>query len=386
MTKAQPLFDGHYQPRLPADFGFYDLRVRQARLEQIGAAKRYGIDAFCYYYYWFSGQRLLYQPLADMLADSQSDLPFCVCWANESWTRRWDAADHEVLIEQRYGRDDMVAFIDALIPILADHRYLRVADRPILLVYRPQEIPDVRGVLRMWRERCRVAGLGDIHLSAVLSRGNQRYVEMGFDSGVEFPPHGMHGKSINAQLSFDQPFYGSAVHFRDLAKSFLDRRYPEPGIFRGVFPSWDNCARTGARAFVVVDGTPDNYEHWLGRAIDLAASQDSANELIFINAWNEWAEGCYLEPDRKYGWRFLEATERAKRGERRFVDFPDTRPPSTATSRQRSLGSDLAEVVTYHSALLLGSAKAFVNRHPSLRNIAVSVLRWMRSKIRSMRT
>ena len=143
-TKAMPLFPGHYQPHLPTDFGFYDLRVRQTRRDQIVTAKEYGIGAFCYYYYWFSGRRILHEPLDDMLADKDSDMPFCLCWANENWTRRWDAAEHEILIAQEYHKNDDLEFIKSIVPFMKDPRYIRQNGSPVLLVYRPQHLPDAR--------------------------------------------------------------------------------------------------------------------------------------------------------------------------------------------------------------------------------------------------
>ena len=191
VTKAKPLFQGHLQPHLPSDFGFYDLRVRETRREQIETAKQYGIDGFCYYYYWFSGNRILNRPFDDMLADPESDMPFCLCWANENWTRRWDAAEHEVLIAQKYLPEDDMNFIKALVPIFEDKRYIRVDGKPYLIVYRPQHIPDAPHTVRIWREYCRSIGLGEIHLCAALTHGNEDYAKFDFDSGVEFPPHNL---------------------------------------------------------------------------------------------------------------------------------------------------------------------------------------------------
>ena len=143
-TKATPMFAGHNQPHLPTDLGFYDLRLRQTRHDQIEMAKSYGIGGFCYYYYWFSGKRMLQGPLDDMLADSKNDMPFCLCWANENWTRRWDAADHEILIAQRYRKNDDLEFIKSVEPFMKDKRYIRLNGKPVLLIYRPQHLPDAR--------------------------------------------------------------------------------------------------------------------------------------------------------------------------------------------------------------------------------------------------
>jgi lipopolysaccharide biosynthesis protein len=315
-TKAVPMFAGHYQPHLPADFGFYDLRVRETRRDQIKLAKSYGIDGFCYYYYWFSGKRLLEKPLDDMLADPESDMPFCLCWANENWTRRWDAAEHEILIAQQYRPEDDVEFIKSLIPFFKDPRYIRVGGAPLLVVYRPQHLPDSRKSVETWRAYCSKVGIPEIHVACALTHSNWDHLAYGFDSGVEFPPHNMKAPNLAHQLGFYAPFEGYCPEYKDIAEMYLQRQYgPGYSGFRSVFPSWDNTARRSTIGTVILNGTPENYEYWLSEAIR-KTHEDFPDEerLVFINAWNEWAEGCHLEPDRRYGHRFLEATIRARNG------------------------------------------------------------------------
>jgi lipopolysaccharide biosynthesis protein len=379
VTKAQPLFAGHYQPHLPTDLGFYDLRLRQTRHEQIALAQAHGVDAFCYHYYWFSGERLLHQPLDDMLADPDSDMPFCLCWANESWTRRWDAADHQVLMEQKYLPEDNLRFIQDLQPFLRDRRYLRVDGKPLLIVYRPQHMPDARAAVAVWRAHCREVGIGEIHVCAALTHGNDDYQAFGFDSGVEFPPHNMRCESVAQQLAFFEPFFGYAVPYADVAGAFLSRQYAAGSrVFRTVFPSWDNTARTGARAVVVLDGTPDNYAHWLGQTLDATRQAGGAeDQLVFVNAWNEWAEGCHLEPDRRYGRAFLEATRDVVQGVRRQTAFVREAPTAQAEA-QRGLLADLGHVLMTHAGQLFGQTRNRINRHPGLRKLALGVMRVVR--------
>jgi lipopolysaccharide biosynthesis protein len=368
VTKSNPLFEGHLQPHLPSDFGFYDLRVRETRLEQIAVAKQYGIDGFCYYYYWFSGTRILNRPLDDMLADPESDMPFCLCWANENWTRRWDAADHEVLIAQKYLPEDDMNFIKALVPIFEDKRYIRVDGKPYLIVYRPQHIPDARHTVRIWREYCRSIGLGEIHLCAALTHGNEDYAKFGFDSGVEFPPHNLRSPNvINQEINFYDAFQGAVIQYATIAQSYLDRTYGPSLVFKTVFPSWDNTARTGSRALVVLNGSPENYEYWLSSTIDQVRRSNNTAPLIFINAWNEWAEGCHLEPDRWFGHAFLQATLNAKNGLRRFTAFTDIGLPHPKELPHRTFWKDVGEVVRYHAALKLGNFKHAVKQRPLLR-------------------
>lgn len=318
VTRARPMFVGHYQPHLPADLGFYDLRVPEVRREQAAMAQRHGIDAFCYHYYWFSGKRLMERPLDDMLADPSIDMPFCLCWANENWTRRWDAREHELLIRQEYRPQDPAESLAAMAPYLRDPRYMTFRGRKVIVVYRPQHMPDSRAWMQTWRAEAQRLGLGDLHLVCALSHGNWSYKTHGFDAGVEFPPHGISGglSHLMPQLGFFNDFKGILPDYSELAEFYLTRdRSAEPDVHRGVYPGWDNTARRRELALVTLNSVPDNYEYWLHRAIQATRAESPAGDgLVFINAWNEWAEGCHLEPDQRYGNAFLEATLRARAG------------------------------------------------------------------------
>lgn len=375
VTKAAPLFDGHYQPRLPTDLGFYDLRLREVRHEQIALAKQYGIDGFCYHYYWFSGNRLLNRPLDDMLVDHESDMPFCLCWANENWTRRWDAADQEVLIAQEYLPDDDLNFIKSLIPFFRDSRYIRLDGAPFLAVYRPQHLPDARKSVEIWREYCQDIGVGRIHVSAALTHGNDDYAKFGFDSGVQFPPHNVRQAIVSNQVAFYAPFRGTLIAYHKMAESYLSRAYEHNNVFRTVLPGWDNTARTGSRGVVVLNGTPTNYEYWLAESIRRTI-QDFPGEdrFVFINAWNEWAEGCHLEPDRRFGRQFLVTTRLAKTLRSTKTMFEDTVLPSQA----RSFAGDLVRVFRDHLGHLLYQVRVTVNRFPRLKGILVWAIRMVK--------
>lgn len=316
VTKATPLFNGHYQPHLPADLGFYDLRVRETRHEQIEMAKSYGIDGFCYYYYWFSGHKLLEKPLEDMLADPESDMPFCLCWANENWTRRWDAAEHEILIAQQYRPEDDLEFIKSLEPYLRDPRYIRVDGKPLIICYRPQHLPDSKKSVQVWRDYCREVGIGEIHAACALTHGNWDHRPYGFDSGVEFPPHNMKAENLAPDIDYFETYSGYCPDYHEIADMYLANEYgPDKSAFRSVFPSWDNTARRGKIGTVIMNGTPENYQHWLSQAVAKTRQEfPGRDRLLFINAWNEWAEGCHLEPCRKYGHSFLQATQSGKLG------------------------------------------------------------------------
>lgn len=368
VTKATPLFPDHYQPHVPSDLGYYDLRLKETRHEQIALARQYGIDGFCYHYYWFSGTRLLHRPVDEMLADSESDMPFCLCWANENWTRRWDAAEHEILIAQRYLPEDSLNFIRDLAPFLNDRRYIRIDGAPILIVYRPQQLPDPESTVRIWRDYCRESGIGEIHLCAALTHDNTDYRQFGFDSGVEFPPHNLTVGTHDDKLAFSQPFRGRTILFNELADAYLNRPYQSANVFRSVFPSWDNTARTGNRALIVLNGTPENYEFWLSEAIRRTAEDFPGQErLVFINAWNEWAEGCHLEPDRRYGRQFLEATERAVAGKTSLTGFPNVSIPRQVTASHSSFPADLANLVKRHLYRHTRRLQSLIDRMPRVK-------------------
>ena len=375
VTKAEPLFPGHYQPHYPTELGYYDLRVRETMHEQIALAKEYGIDGFCYHYYWFSGKRLLDRPVDEMLADPDSDMPFCLCWANENWTRRWDAAEHEILIAQQYLPDDNLNFIKSIEPFFRDDRYIRVDGAPLLIVYRPQHLPDPQESADVWRRYCQEVGIGPIHICAALTHGNEDYQKFGFDSGVEFPPHNMRSRNINDQVNFHAPFSGNVMDFKRIASSYLERDYAGGRVFKSVFPSWDNTARIKDRALVIVNDSPENYQWWLARTIEKSMASDGRQQLVFINAWNEWAEGCHLEPDRRHGRAYLEATLNA-RTLGSTLDEPITYlSPNEAhqhNSKRRTLLGDLKEVFQYHVATRgISRLRIVINRFPRLKSLII---------------
>lgn len=315
--RGRPFFPRHRQPHLPGELGFYDLRDEAARAAQEALARRFGIDGFCFYYYWFGGKRLLERPVEAMLAGGSPRLPFCLCWANENWTRRWDGKDDEILIAQHHSPEDDVAMIRDLIRHFRDPRYLRVEGKPLLIVYRTDRLPDSRATVQRWREECRRAGIGEIFLCLVRRFDMPPQGHAGFDAMVDFPPHGLIAAEVTrATRGLDRDFKGRIFDYRDLVRDALHRhslsRTPLPN-YPGVMPSWDNTARKLQRAHIYHGGTPLRYRAWLAEAVR-AASEDVrlVEPIVFINAWNEWAEGCHLEPDRDYGMAWLEATRAAR--------------------------------------------------------------------------
>lgn len=314
VTRARPNFAGHEQPQLPADLGFYDLRLAEAREAQAALARQYGIDGFCYYAYWFGGKRLLHRPLDEVISSGAPDFPFCVCWANENWTRTWDGQEAHLLMAQQHSDADDAAFIDSLFPALRDQRYIRIDGKPLLLVYRLNLLPDARRTASIWRQKCRDAGVGEIYLAAVDSFLDQSPSAYGFDAAVEFPPHGMGVVTATPQPVYNARFRGLCYSYVETARRYLAKSWPEHTWFRGVMPSWDNTARRQDTGHIFLGSQPELYQQWLTAVIRQTRARHSGDErVVFINAWNEWAEGNHLEPCQRYGHAWLEATAAAKR-------------------------------------------------------------------------
>jgi lipopolysaccharide biosynthesis protein len=314
VSKAVPQFLGHCQPRQPDELGFYDLRIPEVQERQIELAKHYGLYGFCFHYYWFTGRkRLLERPLDQFLARKDWRFPFCVCWANENWTRQWDGLDKEILIEQRYAPEDDLQFIEDLAPVLKDPRYIRINDRPLIIVYRVSSLPEPRRTANVWREYCRAAGIGDPLLVAAQSFDIKDPGPCGFDAAVEFPPHQTAPREITRWQQFiNAEFGGRVFSYEDLVRRRSSATiWPGYTLYRTVMPSWDNEARKPGRGDVFPDATPALYRDWFAavcRETDKRYKNDD-EKLVFVNAWNEWAEGAYLEPDRRFGYAYLEATK-----------------------------------------------------------------------------
>ncbi len=309
---AKPLFPEHYQPHLPSDLGFYDLRLDETREAQARLAREYGVHGFCYYHYWFSGKRLLERPVESMLESGQPDFPFCLCWANEPWSRRWDGRPHDVLQAQEYSEADDLAHIRWLLKPLADPRAIQIQGKPVFMVYQARELPDPARTVETWRREVDRAGLPGIYLMAVETGWDAGWdaTAAGFDAKVLFQPQ----FSMLAQTPRIEIPGRPDLHVFDYDKAWPALANPEPVAYRRydtVFPSWDNTARKGDKGWVVQNSTPAAYEQWLRHAIERARKMPAGEQLVFINAWNEWAEGTHLEPDIRNGRAYLEATRRA---------------------------------------------------------------------------
>jgi lipopolysaccharide biosynthesis protein len=324
VTKAQPRYEGHYQPHYPADLGFYDLRLEEARLAQEELAKAYGIHGFCYYHYWFNGKRLLYEPLDRKLNNQKEDLPFMMCWANENWTRTWDGLDKEVLLKQDYSFEDDVNHIQHLISYFKDERYIKVEGKPIFIIYRPNLFPEMQTTIEIWRKKVKEAGFPDLYIGFAQNKEYQFEPKTkGFDFAFDFQPNSLHStssipyprtflekvirrlkKKFNIKVS-DLNYYVDYLAFvrNQMNKPFGKYVYP------GITPMWDNSARRKNNNFVLHDSTPEKYKIWLSNIKENYSWESVPENFLFINAWNEWAEGNHLEPCQKWGRRYLEVTK-----------------------------------------------------------------------------
>ena len=313
-AKALPRYVGHRQPRMPADLGFYDLRDADVLRRQAALAKRAGIEGFCIHDYWFSGRKVLETPLRLLLDNPDIDLPFCLNWANENWTRRWDGSDQDVLLEQKYDPADAAAYIASILPALRDPRYIRIEGRPLIMLYRPTLLPDAKVWLAQWRAACVAQGVGDPYLVMPQSFDDDDPRKYGFDAAAGFPPHngGWELPDAGTRLELlDLDFQGRASSYDALAARMLENHPTEYRLFPGVCPSWDNEARKPGRGVDFYGATPAAYGAWLAAAADQAREAPTPDErLVFINAWNEWAEGAHLEPDRHLGYAYLAETRR----------------------------------------------------------------------------
>lgn len=320
VASAKPVFRGHVQPNLPSELGFYDLRLDEVRNEQARLAVEHSIGGFMYYYYWFAGRRVLQLPI-DRLVAGDASSEFCIMWANENWTAAWDGGAKDVLIGQDYEAKPAAEFIEDILPLVRDPRYLRVDGRAVVAVYRPAQIPDLPDAIGTWRKRVRDEGLGELMLLAVdvaevfdgLGAG---YSARGFDGALGFPPH----KSRQVEgpvrsVGLDPRFHGALYSYR----ATVDAACQElAGLgeheFPGVMVGFDKTPRRQWDADVWYGANPYTFRRWLAHAAARVGGRSEENRIVFINAWNEWAEGAVLEPTVRFGRTFLQAVRDVARG------------------------------------------------------------------------
>jgi len=329
VANAKPLFRGHYQPRVPADLGFYDLRLQEARMAQAELAEKYGIEGFCYWHYWFAGKRLLERPFNEVLKSGKPDFPFCLGWANDSWTGIWHGCADKTLMEQTYpGPKDEEAHFYSLLEAFCDKRYLKIDGQPIFLIYKPYMLPEPVRFIEHWKKLAVKEGLRGVYFI-----GNARTMDWipekdGFDAltphnpgltlhkafGYWDPPSGFRDKLFIAitkqryrewrRVRFNKP---DIFLYEDYIKYGLPPLRKDFDEYPCVIPNWDNTPRCGNRGHVFIGSTPELFGSHLREAIGQVAHRGPEKKIVFVKSWNEWAEGNYLEPDLRFGRGYLEA-------------------------------------------------------------------------------
>jgi len=313
VSKAKPNYPGHDQPRLPADLGHYDLTNPKSIRKQIELAMQYGLHGFCFYYYWFNGRRILEAPLELYLEDKSLDFPFCLCWANENWSRRWDGRDQDLLLKQEYSTEDDKAIIHDLLRFMGDARYIRIEGKPLVIVYRWDLLPSIADTVKVWREECRKAGIGEIFVASVdsfdLAWKLKNAADYGLDASIGFPPHNM-GSPVPKKPSAVSPsFTGTVDDYETVGTRYATELPLRPHThFPGVLPGWDNTPRRQDAPYILDNPSPGAFRAWLEHALEFSRDFNvPERRMVFINAWNEWGEGAYLEPDQRYGHAYLTA-------------------------------------------------------------------------------
>lgn len=341
VAKARRRYPGHYQPRVPADLGFYDLRVPETREAQAELARTYGIDAFSYWHYWFAGRRLLERPFAEVLASGRPRFPFCLGWANESWSGVWHGAPGRLLMEQTYpGAADHDAHFDTVLPAFLDDRYVRVDGKPLFLIYRPRQIPEVERFVDQWRKRAHQAGFPGVYFVGVVQPGDSSRAAA-MDAHLLYGPDGSKlrlwglfsprlRRALRPMLQGGRPRKGggeSATAMPTVPRrpwpriftyaDFVETAYRDVDFGRNalpvVVPGWDNTPRTGANGTVLHGVSPALFERHVREAAAIVALRPRQEALLFVRSWNEWAEGNHLEPDLAFGTTLLEALSSALR-------------------------------------------------------------------------
>ena len=346
VAKARPLFHGHYQPRIPADLGFYDLRLEETRLQQAQLAKDAGIEGFCYWHYWMgNGKRLLNRPFDEMLASGRPDYPFCLAWANHDWTTRtWKNKEGNTMIaKQLYpGDQDYINHFNLVLPAFRDRRYITVDGKPIFVIYDPYHFPDIRHFIELWRSLATKNDLAGIYFVAMCNSTTtikrhedgtierilpnlknstdvyNSFLEMGFDSinplgksRAEMLYSGKYKRIIRFTMQQHLSFMPTLrYNYPKVMKFFFSPEDSWENVFPSILPQWDRSPRTGKEEGVYVNSTPENFSKHIADALNIIKCKTDEHKILFLRSWNEWGEGNYVEPDIKYGHGFLNAIKK----------------------------------------------------------------------------
>lgn len=325
VAKAKPLFRGHYQPKIPSDLGFYDLRVPEVREEQARLARDAGIEGFCYWHYWFHGHELMERPFWEVVNSGKPDFPFCIGWANETWkSKMWNkdgslAEGTKVLIEQTYSEEDDIAHFNKLLPVFKDHRYIKVDGKPLVFIHIGLDLPE--HTIRIWKKLALENGLPDIHFVGRLGGASCNNIEdgikqlkdRGFDAvKISKLPTVYRNSNMASRFLHELKsllIYNGCRHvfkYKELAEQLIDPRYyPNEDIYPTIYPGWDHSARGGGNTLIVIDNNPTIFKSVISRIVKQIENKSEQHRIIFLKSWNEWGEGNYVEPDLKYGDCFL---------------------------------------------------------------------------------
>lgn len=326
--KAKPLFKGHYQPRVPADLGYYDLRMPEVREEQAKMALEAGVDGFMYWHYWFgNGKRLLERPFNEVIETGKPDFPFCLGWANHSWyAKNWnssDSAKDKLLIEQTYpGEEDIINHFYTLLKAFKDSRYLTIEGKPIFMIYAPNLIPDITKHISIWNELALKNDLKGIYFigQARHNKDCDRIISLGFDAvcraGIEDAANKIRGKYINKILYRIRKHTNLKIiplnkyKYSKIVENLLVPEMDKQNIiFPSVVSNFDHTPRSGREGLVYIDSTPQLFRQLLNKAIKLVGNKEYDKRIIFLRSWNEWAEGNYVEPDLKFGKDYIDVLQ-----------------------------------------------------------------------------
>jgi hypothetical protein len=322
VARAKPLFKGHYQPHIPADLGFYDLRLPEARKAQADMAKEAGIEGFAYWHYWFSGRRILEKPFNEVLASGNPDFPFCLAWANETWTGIWHGMKNKVLIAQEYpGKEDYKNHFYAVLDAFKDPRYIRVDNKPLFYIYKPGSVPDTLELIDTWNSLANENGLDGIYFVAPDSfpeKNAQEFFTKGYngihsfrfeESFTKIPGHKLYQRIMRKFLrtfKLSKKIDLNIYDYREFIKNLVTENDAQRSFFPTIYPAWDNSPRCGVNGLIMENSTPDTFRVHVRKALNVVKDKEFDKRIIFLKSWNEWAEGNYMEPDLKFGTQYLD--------------------------------------------------------------------------------
>lgn len=321
VASAKPLFEGHEQPIIPADLGFYDLRLPETRVAQAEMASAFGVEGFCYWHYWFDGRRMLERPFNEVLESGSPDFPFCLGWANHSWSGVWKNEPHRLLIDQTYpGEADDRAHFEYLLKAFRDHRYIKVDEKPLFVIFRPTDMPNAKERFDLWRELALQAGLKGLHIVGINTLNFKGSKLLGLDAlavdalGVTNTLNPVVNEvsriawGIRRRLPVGPP---RVVEYSEAIKYLVpDFNQFDCEAYPCAYPNWDNTPRRGRKALVLANSTPALFERHLENAISAVDNRPDEHKIVFLRSWNEWAEGNHLEPDTKWGLQYLQALKK----------------------------------------------------------------------------